>query len=81
MISPVLCSSLLSVGQLLPSAFTKINSSFVPITLNSDVFVSMGAYNGTEFSNRLLSEVIRSRLSVVGVAKMILDLALSILLR
>ena len=81
MISPVGRSSLLSTGQPVPSAFANVNSSFVPMILNSDVFVSIGAYSGIEVANRLLSEVNRSRSKVVGEEKMTLDFAFSIFLR
>ena|SRR5436190_2058287 len=81
MISPVGRSSLLSIGHPVPSAFAMINSSFVPMILNSDAFVSIGAYSGIELANRLLSVVKRSRSKVVGEEKTTLDFALSIFLR
>jgi hypothetical protein len=81
MISPVDRSSLLSTCQPDPSAFAKVNSSFVPMILNSDAFVSIGAYNGIEIANRLLSEVKRSRSRLVGEEKTTLDFDLSIFLR
>lgn len=81
MISPVGRSSLLSTGQPDPSAFAKVNSSFVPMILNSDASVSIGAYNGIEVANRLLSEVKRSRSKLVGEEKTTLDFDLSIFLR
>ena len=81
MISPVGRSSLLSTGHAEPSAFANVNSSFVPMILNSDFFVSIGAYSGIEAAYRLLSEVKRSRSKVVGEEKMTLDFALSIFLR
>jgi hypothetical protein len=81
MISPVGRSSLLSTGHPEPSAFVNVNSSFVPMILNCDVFVSIGAYSGIELANRLLSEVNRSRSKVVGEEKRTLDFDLSIFLR
>ena len=49
--------------------------------LNSDAFMSIGAYNGIEVANRLLSEVKRSRSKSVGEEKTTLDFDLSIFLR
>lgn len=52
-ISPVLCSSLLSVGQLAPSAFANVTSSFVPRILKLEAAVSIGPYSGTDVLYRL----------------------------
>lgn len=49
--------------------------------LNCDEFWSMGAYSGIVLVNRLLSDVTKSRSSVVGDENSTLDLALSIFLR
>jgi hypothetical protein len=82
MISPVLCSSLLSVGHEAPPVLTKITSSFVPMILNFDSAVSIGPNNGTVALYRLggLSEVGRSRRSSWG-EKSTLAFSLLIFLR
>jgi hypothetical protein len=68
MISPVLCSSLRSTGQELPSAFIKVTSNLVPMILNFDAAVSIGPNRGTTDLYRLggLSDVERLRTSSCG---------------
>ena len=65
MIPLVLCSSLLSVGQLSPSAFTSVISSLVPMILYVDWAVSICPNNGSSVLYLLLSAVGRSRTTAV----------------
>lgn len=60
------CSSLLKTGHELPSAFTKVTSSFVPRTLHVEAASSIGPKRGTTALYRLggVSVVGRSRESV-----------------
>jgi hypothetical protein len=79
-ISPVGLSSLLKTGQLVPSALTSVNSSFVPSILNLLSSGLMLANSGNSFLKRLLSVVFRSRLTSVG-WKSMTAVALSIFFR
>lgn len=81
MISPVGLSSPLRTGQLTPSALTNSNSSFVPMILNELLSGSMVPKRGISCLNRFLSEVRRSRSTVVGEVNLTVEASLSIFLR
>lgn len=81
MISLVLCSSLLKVGQLVPSSFTSVSSNFVPTILAFDWVGSICPKSGISVLYRLLSAVGRSRVTVVGELKYMFARSLSIFLR
>ena len=81
MISLVLSSSLLSVGQLDSSAFTRINSSFVPMILYVDRVVSIYPNKGSSVLYLLLSAVGRSRNTAVWLVNSTFARSLSIFFR
>ena len=77
-ISLVLCSSLLSVGQLDPSSLAKFSSSLVPMILNSDLTVSICPNSGTLVLYLFKSVVGRSKATVESDRKLTFALSLSI---
>jgi hypothetical protein len=81
MISPVCGSSAFKTGQPLPSAFSNVSSNFVPMILKELFSGSIGAKKGISVEYLFLSDVTRSRLTVVGEVKETVDLSLSIFLR
>ena len=81
MISLVLCSSLRRAGQLVPSNFASVSSTFVPMILYVDSAIDIWPKSGNSVLYRLLSTVGRSRLTVLGVLKTTFARSLSTFLR
>lgn len=80
-ISFVLVSSLLSVGQLAPSSLASVSSSFVPMIFDVDFVVSICPKRGTLVLYLLLSAVGRSSITSLCEEKLIFARSLLIFLR